>query len=58
MLEARAEHRPGVRQLENVARAASQLSHKLAPLGAEMFNSQTLVPGLVFLGEKGAAQLR
>ena len=31
MLEARAEHRPGVRQLENVARAASQLSHKLAP---------------------------
>ena len=31
MLEARAEHRPGVRQLENVARAASQLSHELAP---------------------------
>jgi hypothetical protein len=31
MLEARAEHRPGVRQLEHVARAASQLSHKLAP---------------------------
>ena len=31
MLEARAEHRPGVRLLENVARAASQLSHELAP---------------------------
>ena len=31
ILEARAEHRPGVRQLENVARAASQLSHELAP---------------------------
>ena len=31
MLEARAEHRPRVRQLENVARAASQLSHELAP---------------------------
>ena len=31
MLEARAEHRPGVRQLEHVARAASQLSHELAP---------------------------
>ena len=31
MLEARAEHRPGVRQLENVARAASQLSLELAP---------------------------
>ena len=31
MLEARAEHRPRVRQLENVARAALQLSHELAP---------------------------
>ena len=31
MLEARAEHRPGVRQLEHVARAASQLRHDLAP---------------------------